>query len=79
VPQIESILKGHGFTVPQALDKCRALGPREVRCVLTEEDKQWLNERLEKLGTIVLAEFRNCSSPAPRQDLRVEEAGGASD
>jgi hypothetical protein len=47
--------------------------------VLTEEDRQWLNERLEKLGTIVLAEFRNCSSPAPRQDLRVEEAGGASD
>jgi hypothetical protein len=31
--------------------------------VLTEEDKQWINARLEKVETTLLTEFHKCASP----------------
>jgi predicted MarR family transcription regulator len=46
---------------------------RELCRVLNEEDKQWINERLEKLETTLLIEFCNCAVPVElRQDI--EEA-----
>jgi hypothetical protein len=32
--------------------------------VLTEEDKQWISERLEKVETTLLIEFQRWASPA---------------
>jgi hypothetical protein len=31
--------------------------------VLTEEDKQWISQRLEKVETTLLTEFHNWASP----------------
>jgi hypothetical protein len=31
--------------------------------VLTDEDKQWIQERLEKVGTTLLTEFHEWASP----------------
>jgi hypothetical protein len=31
--------------------------------VLTEEDKQWISQRLEKVETTLLTEFHKCASP----------------
>jgi hypothetical protein len=31
--------------------------------VLTEEDKQWISQRLEKGETTLLTEFHKCASP----------------
>jgi hypothetical protein len=31
--------------------------------VLTDEDKQWITERLEKVETTLLTEFNKCASP----------------
>jgi hypothetical protein len=31
--------------------------------MLTEEDKQWINERLEKVETTLLTEFHKSTSP----------------
>ena len=31
--------------------------------VLTEEDRQWIKEQLEKVDTTLLTEFRKCASP----------------
>jgi hypothetical protein len=46
--------------------------------VLTEEDKQWISERLEKVETTLLTEFHKWASPVElRQHL--EEARGTSD
>jgi hypothetical protein len=33
------------------------------RDVLTEEDKQWISERLEKVETALLSEFHKWASP----------------
>jgi hypothetical protein len=46
--------------------------------VLTDEDKQWISERLEKVETTLLTEFHKWASPIElRQDG--EEARGLSD
>ncbi len=33
------------------------------RAVLTEEDKQWISQRLEKVETALLTEFHKWASP----------------
>jgi hypothetical protein len=38
--------------------------------VLTEEDKQWISERLEKVETTLLTEFHKWASPVELRQRR---------
>jgi hypothetical protein len=50
-----------------ARKRCDQIGPLPYDChVLTEEDKQWIRERLEKVETTMLADFHKWASPVRR-------------
>jgi hypothetical protein len=47
-----------------ARKRCDQIGPLPYDWhVLTEEDKQWIRERLEKVETTMLADFHKWASP----------------
>jgi hypothetical protein len=48
----------------KARKRCDQIGPLPYNWrVLTEEDKQWISERLEKVETTLLSEFHKWASP----------------
>jgi hypothetical protein len=49
-------MKGRGVGDP-------ALGCPYNQAVLTDEDKQWITEQLERVETILLTEFHKWASP----------------
>lgn len=47
-----------------SVKRCDQIGPLPYNWhVLTEEDKQWISERLEKVETTLLTDLHKCASP----------------
>jgi len=52
------------WLAPRREKRCRPIGRLTYSCdVLTDQDKQWISERLEKVETTLLTEFHKGESP----------------
>ena len=55
-------MQGRVLAPAKIVSAIRSLS-RYTRIVLTEDDKRWIEERLEKVETTLLTEFPNWGSP----------------